>query len=154
MIGYLDASALVKRYVAEPGSELVLRFIADAEAVGTALISRVEVTAALAKAIRVGALETDEALASRQLANQEWRHLVRVPVTDALADRAATLAWSENLRGYDAVQLAAACAWQEALGEPISFAAFDVRLWAAASRQGLAPFPDDLPSLLAGWRSG
>lgn len=154
MIGYLDASALVKRYVAEPGSDLVRRFIADAEAAGTALVTRVEIAAALAKAIRVGALGSDEALAARQLASQDWPHLVRIPVTEALVDRAAMLAWSEDLRGYDAVQLAAACGWQEALGDPIAFAAFDSRLWAAASRQGLVPFPEDLPALLAAWRAG
>lgn len=101
----------------------------------------------------MGALGADEALASRQLASRDWPHLVRVPVTDALVDRAAALAWSENLRGYDAVQLAAACAWQEAVDAPVAFAGFDARLWAAATRQGLIPFPDDLPSLLEAWRS-
>jgi predicted nucleic acid-binding protein len=50
MIPYLDASALVKRYVQEPGSEEVSRLIARARVVGTSAITRVEVTAALARA--------------------------------------------------------------------------------------------------------
>ncbi len=50
---YLDTSALFKRWVAEAGSEALLGGIEeDASAVGTALITRVQVTA-LAKAVRV-----------------------------------------------------------------------------------------------------
>jgi predicted nucleic acid-binding protein len=48
MIAYLDASALVKRYVAEAGSTEVNGLISEAEALGTAVISRAEVSAALA----------------------------------------------------------------------------------------------------------
>ena len=51
MILYLDASALVKRYVDEPGSPDVREAIARAEVAGTALISRAEVAAALARAV-------------------------------------------------------------------------------------------------------
>ena len=49
---YLDTSALFKRYVEEDGSEMVLARIADAPVVGTALITRVEVAAALANELR------------------------------------------------------------------------------------------------------
>ncbi len=42
MILSLDASALVKRYVAEPGAREVAEVIAAAEAVDTSLISRAE----------------------------------------------------------------------------------------------------------------
>jgi predicted nucleic acid-binding protein len=49
VILYLDASALVKRYVAEPGSAEVAALIGRAQAVGTGVVSRAEVAAALAK---------------------------------------------------------------------------------------------------------
>lgn len=39
MILYLDASALVKRYIAEPGTAEVAEAIDDAEAVGTSITS-------------------------------------------------------------------------------------------------------------------
>jgi predicted nucleic acid-binding protein len=152
VIGYLDSSALVKRYVAEPGTKLVQGFVDDAEIVATAIISRAEVVAAFAKAMRVGALTADEALRCRELADRDWPRVVRLALTEATVDRAVTLAWSDGLRGYDAVQLAAACAWQEAVGQEVSFATFDARLWAAAGRHGLAAFPPDLPSLLDRWR--
>ena len=50
MILYLDASALVKRYVAELGSPEVSAAISQAQVTGTVLLSRAEVEAALAKA--------------------------------------------------------------------------------------------------------
>jgi len=40
---YLDSSALVKRYVAEPGSEDVVTLMAEAAAVATSLVTRAEV---------------------------------------------------------------------------------------------------------------
>ena len=55
-IVYLDASALVKRYVEEPGSEELQGLLENAGVVGTAAITRVEVVAALAKAVRMGVL--------------------------------------------------------------------------------------------------
>jgi predicted nucleic acid-binding protein len=42
MILYLDASALVKRYVAEAGTEAVAQAIAEADVIGTSLIIRAE----------------------------------------------------------------------------------------------------------------
>ena len=40
---YLDSSALVKRYVAESGSDDVIALMADAAAVATSLVTRAEV---------------------------------------------------------------------------------------------------------------
>ncbi|MBI4477335.1 MAG: hypothetical protein HY654_09195 [Acidobacteria bacterium] len=50
---------------------------------------------------------------------------MRVPVTEALVERAEALAWEHGLRGYDAVQLASALTWQESVGEEIVLATFD-----------------------------
>ena len=69
---------------------------------------------------------------------------MRIQVTDHLVAHADTLAWKRNLRGYDAVHLAAALIWQESLGESVTFATFDQSLCAAAEQEGLIPFPIDL----------
>jgi predicted nucleic acid-binding protein len=153
MILYLDASALVKRYVVEPGSADVNEAIAQAEAVGTVVISRAEVAAALARAVRMDALLPAEAVASLQVFRNEWLDLVRVQATEIVVARADTLAWDHGLRGYDAVHLAAASVWQDAMGERVTFATFDRQLWAAADRLGLVPYPTDLPALLDAWRT-
>lgn len=148
MILYLDASALVKRYVAEMGSLEMSKAIAEAEIIGTVLISRAEVGAALAKAVRARRLTREGALTSLQIFRQEWRDIVRVQVTEMLVARADLLAWDHGLRGYDAVQLAAATLWQDAIGEVVTMATFDQQLWSAAGQMGLEPYPIDLPTLL------
>ena len=58
---YMDTSALFKRYVEEHDSEAVLARIDEAPAVGTAVITRVEVAAALAGAVRAQRLDRNEA---------------------------------------------------------------------------------------------
>ena len=148
MILYLDASALVKRYVAEAGSEDVNQIISQADIVGTVIISRAEVAAALAKSIRVGLLPSQAALAALQLFRNEWLDLVRVQLTEMVIGRADTLAWRNHLRGYDAVHLAAASLWQEALGLRVTIATFDRQLWTTAQKEGLVPFPPDLTPYL------
>jgi len=62
--------------------------------------------------------------------------------------RAGAVAWAHGLRGYDAVHLAAAATWQDAIGEAVTLATFDRRLWAAAEKEGLLAFPPDLAALL------
>jgi len=148
MILYLDASALVKRYVAEFGSDFVNSATAEAGLVGTAVISRAEVAAALAKAVRTGALKYLQGLKGLAAFRKDWHDLVRVQVTENVIARADTLAWEHQLRGYDAVHLAAAALWQETMGEPVALATFDQMLWAAAQQVGLMPLPTDLPTLL------
>lgn len=148
MILYLDASALVKRYVTEFGSEMVNDVIDQADLVGTALISRAEVSAALAKAVRLGALKRDEGIKCLQAFRKDWHNLVRVQVTEMAMARAEMLAWEHNLRGYDAVHLAAAVLWQETMGEPITMATFDQTLWRVTKKVGLKLLPTDLPVLL------
>jgi uncharacterized protein len=142
MIVYLDASALVKRYVAEANSLSVTALIRKASAVGTAVISRAEVSAALGKATRMKALKHDEAASALQVFNADWENLIRLQITEVLIARAASLAWENNLREYDAVHLAAATFWQEMLGEPVVLATFDQQLWHGASTAGLIAWPE------------
>ena len=153
MILYLDASALVKRYVAELGSAEVSDAISQAEVTGTALLSRAEVEAALAKAVRVNALTQEEAWASLQVFRNEWPDLVRVQVTEMVVARAGAFAWDHGLRGYDAVHLAAASGWQDALGERVTLATFDRHLWTVAESVGLEAYPADLPTMLETWKA-
>jgi len=56
------------------------------------------------------------------------------------------LAWDHGLRGYDAVQLASALTWRDALGQDIVLATFDHQLWEAAPRVGLQAWPEKLTS--------
>lgn len=78
MLLYLDANALVKRYIAEPGSAEVAALIQQAALVGSALISRAEVAPALAKAVRVGAVSADGAWNALKAFRRDWPDIVRL----------------------------------------------------------------------------
>jgi uncharacterized protein len=145
VIAYFDASALVKRHVDERGTRETLEFAARAEVVATSLVSRAEVAAALAKAVRAKLLEEDEARAAQRAFAAQWADIARIPVTEALVSRAETLAWEYGLRGYDAVQLASAVLFQESLGTAVRLATFDRQLWNAAHGAGFQPWPEKAP---------
>ena len=144
MIAYFDASALVKRHVVEQGSREVVECAARADVVATSLISRAEVAAALAKAVRAKLLDETGARAAQRAFTAQWNDIARIPVTEALVARADTLAWEHGLRGYDAVQLASAVLLQESLGTAVRLATFDRQLWDAARRAGFEPWPERL----------
>jgi predicted nucleic acid-binding protein len=142
---YLDASALVKRYVTEAGSKEVITLTDAAPVVATALVSRAEVAAALARAVRIGVLDLESGRRAQRRFSREWPDLVRVPVSEALVARAETLAWQHGLPGYDAVQFAAALTWRESIAEEVVLGTFDRQLWEVAPEEGLNRWPAHLP---------
>ena len=144
MIVYLDASALVKRYVAERGSRETRELSTKADVVATSLITRAEVAAALAKAVRLGIIEPDSGRKAQRAFASQWPDIAKVPVSEALVSRAGALSWDFALRGYDAVQLASALTCQEAVGAEITLATFDRELWDAGKRAGVRIWPETL----------
>jgi predicted nucleic acid-binding protein len=144
LICYLDSSALIKRYVLEAGSDEVERLLSEADAAGTAWISLAEVVAGLAKAARMKVLKPEEADSAIHSFRGDWPDLMRLPITEPLLERAADLARQYGLRGYDAVQLAAATTWQDNLEESVTLVSFDHQLWQAAQNAGLTVRPKEL----------
>src|SRR3982751_4532800 len=96
---YLDASALVKRYVAEEGSETLIAAMAAAAGWAICRIGYVET----ARAVGLAAGQT----AVRRL-GADWPSFEVVEVDASLAEHAAELAFTEELRSLDALHLAAA----------------------------------------------
>jgi len=139
---YLDTSALVKRYVKEPGSDDARAWIRAARIKTTVIITRAEVAAALTRALRMNTIsKVDYDFALSKL-RSDWIDFQRLSVTERLVARADRLACEFGLRGYDAVHLAAALTWQENLDFPVTLATFDRELADAARQSGLAVLPE------------
>jgi uncharacterized protein len=138
---YLDSSALVKLYAEEPGSLDTVDLVHAAEIVATSSISRVEVASAIARGIRRGLLAAAGGRQAQNSFDEESDALVRVPVTDWVIKRARNLVWEFGLRGYDAVQLASALAWEERVGGGVTLATFDAQLSRAGAAAGLTVWP-------------
>ena len=60
MIYFLDTSALVKRYVTEPGSDQVRRLLRRKVEIAVARITEAEANAAIARAARMNVLTSDD----------------------------------------------------------------------------------------------
>ena len=133
---YFDASALMKRYVREPGSVTVRRLLALGGA-ATSRLSEVEVASALARRVREGTVsagERDRAVAALAV---DVAAMLVVEVTADLAAQARTLLERYPLRASDALQLASCLYVQAQVGDQVPLVAFDDRLIEAARREGI-----------------
>ncbi len=142
MIVYADTSALVKLFVEEAGTEATREMLSRAQVLGTVVVTWAEMVAALARSVRRGYLAKEEAKEVVRALGEVWESWVRVRVDEEGVRYAGKLAWEHGLRGYDALHLAAALAWQEGLGYPVILATFDRELWAAAKEEGLGVCPE------------
>ena len=148
---YLDISALIKRYVIEPGASDVRTLIQQVELFATARITRAEMAAALAKSIRMKVASTKQANRNFVTLQSDWPAIFCIEISEIVVNQATLWAWDYNLRGYDAIHLAAASLWQKSMDETVTIATFDRQLWTIAQQVGLAVYPLDLPALLATW---
>ena len=139
-----DSSAVVKRYVRETGTAWVLSVLdpGAGHAIYVARITGVEVVSALTRQARSGALvPTAAATALTQFRHDFAHQYYKVDITPTLIARAMALAETHALRGYDAVQCAAAVVVhteRQVLGmPPLTLVSADAALNAAATAEGL-----------------
>lgn len=140
---FIDSSALVKRYVIETGTAFVTDITDPAARHHTyvARITGVEVIAALARRGRGGDVSADALAAALDQFRREFatQHRI-VEMTAALLSDAMRLAETRALRGYDAVQFAAALRVNTecmALGLSPTLVSADGNLNTAAMTEGL-----------------
>ena len=143
-IYYLDSSAVVKRYVAESGSETMRAICMDAKnAVFLSELALVEVTSAFARRAKGGGIGDAERSSYLDLFIGDCaRDYALIPADRRAIDRAVALTQAHALRGYDALQLACALVASDLLRaagvEPVQFLSADDELLEAAAAQGLA----------------
>lgn len=137
MILFLDTSALVKLYIVEADSPAVHEAVAGAETVAVCRIAWAEACAALARRAREVPADESAIMAARQAMAQDWPHFFIIEVTQPVVERAGEFADTFALRGYDSVQLAAACEILAVAPGEVAFSCFDNRLNKAARVLGL-----------------
>ncbi|MBI2564283.1 MAG: type II toxin-antitoxin system VapC family toxin [candidate division NC10 bacterium] len=129
---YLDTSALLKRFVTEPGTVLVTALVSRHGPVATATIAFAELHAGLARKRREGYLSEGEYTLTCRRFEHDWGAYVRVGLDDDVLMLARDLVRRHPLEGFDAIHLASALALRTALAEDFAFAAADSRLLEAA----------------------
>jgi predicted nucleic acid-binding protein len=133
---YFDASALVKRYVRESGSNAVRRLLGSGVAASSRL-SEVEISSAIARRTREGTLTTRQRDRMLTALRRDLPALAIVELVPEVTSEARALLLRHPLRAADAIQLASCLYLQRQLDESVSFVAFDRRLLAAARAENL-----------------
>lgn len=139
---FLDASALVKAYVQEPGSGWVRQILRRGTHVTfISPLSGAEVLAAIARKQRLGELE----LAARDRIGSAFRRdyrgrFIHTSLTGIVVEKAMALVFDHSLRAYDAVQLASALLLPKAPARlrPLLFVSADSALLRVAHQMGLS----------------
>ena len=137
---YLDTSALVKLYVQELGTDVVLSLTSDLENDQLAILdlARVEFRAALRRRERASDIDSAQAF---HILSQFDEHLSELyltqPCNSSVVEEAARLLDHHALRAYDALQLAGAMVLQGNGLLDMVFVCADKDLVKAAKTEGL-----------------
>ncbi|NCO20372.1 MAG: type II toxin-antitoxin system VapC family toxin [Gammaproteobacteria bacterium] len=137
MILFCDTSALVKLYIAEPGSDITHEAARESQALAVSRIAWAEFHAALARRARLVAADEPALEQARAALASDWRHFLIIEVSQPVVELAGAHADLYALRAYDAVQLASADHLAAHAGKPVHFACFDRRLNNAAHARGM-----------------
>lgn len=142
MTYYIDTSALTKRYVSEIGSQIIIEICLSSSPITTVSLTHVEAAAALARKHRSGGLNmVDYRQALENLEYDFDSQYLQIDVDQNVIDIAIDLTKSHKLRGYDAMQLAAALTIRELISDnndTFIFVAADNDLLDAAREEGLS----------------
>lgn len=132
---YLDASALVKRYVNESGSEWLREIVASEQTLVlfTSRITVVEVISAFARRAREGTLSRADFTTVRDVFRADCLNDYQImPPSVPVVDVACSLLEHHPLRAYDAIQLATALSADRFLAQEgypsLTFLSADQRL--------------------------
>ncbi len=135
---YVDASATVKTFIDEPGSEAAREAIADAAGLISNQILYTEVGAAIARR----AANEAELNSASKMWSESWSTHQIVDIDQRLMDHALSLAAYHGLGTLDAIHLASVL---RIPAVPLRFATWDRTLWDAARAVGLRTVPDERP---------
>jgi hypothetical protein len=126
---FLDTSALVKRYVDEPGAELVQQQLWDDTEWAASILARTEAQVTICHRGEEGRIGSPS---QRRLAG-DWDRFLAVPIDAACLSLAMNIGCAPRIRTLDAIHVAAALR----LPRGVRFLTFDQRQAEVARALGL-----------------
>jgi uncharacterized protein len=135
---YVDTSALVKRYIREPGSERVEKALVGADIVSTSVLAYAELLSALARKRRSRDVSEKSFRLALNRFEEDWADILVVDLHKDLFPLIKKLIEKHALRGADAVHLSSALWLTASSGLPVVFWASDAQLVDAAKAEGVS----------------
>ena len=134
---YFDTSALIKRYVEEPGRRQVLQLLRGHACVTSAVLP-VEIQSALRRRVSDGTLDSAALPGVLKRVAADRAYWTLVEVASEVLTVAEDLAAAHPLRALDAIHLASARVLAERMAStPVIFVSADVRQMTAARGLGM-----------------
>ena len=140
MIVYAESSAVLAWLLGEPTGEAVRRTLTEAERVVASALTPLECQRALARGVAIGELPAAAAGAAAGLLGRASAGWALLEMTGPALDRARAAFPAEPVRTLDAIHLAAAVEFRQALGA-LTLLSLDTRIRANAQALGLEPTP-------------
>jgi predicted nucleic acid-binding protein len=140
-IYYFDTSALIKHYLDEIGTPLINSLLYEqSNDLAIVSVTMAEAFAAITRRIRGGELTYGTVEKVLEVARTEFEEkFIVLATTLVVVYRAMALSQTHALRGYDAIQLAAALEFQNGIGKKkVTFVCADDELNRTAAREGLS----------------
>jgi predicted nucleic acid-binding protein len=136
---FLDSSAIVKRYISEPGSRWIKELHDDSNIVlCLAYIAPVEVVSSIGRLARMKQISKRHA---HEVTGQFRSDLTNdyriIRLRDKMVDHAMNLSETYGLRAYDSVQLATALSIAPTTLAPLIFVSADIQLNKVAAAERL-----------------
>jgi predicted nucleic acid-binding protein len=134
---YFDSSALVKRYLKEKGTDVVLSLTTQEEFIATSKLAYPELLSAFMRKRRAGELGEDPLQAVLERLDADWPEIFVIEMHDELLPLVKSLIGKYPLKGADSIHLASAL-WLESMTRAeVMFVASDLNLLNAASIENL-----------------
>lgn len=146
-IYYLDASAWVKRYYQETGTDWMTNLFSQNPLSASASLGFIEVAATLARKKKAQEIDGASYELKLQELETDWLHFIQIQLTDVITQRAKNLAKDHALRGADAIHLASALHLQELFAnqnDDLVFVTSDIELKNAAHLSNLTTVDPNL----------
>ncbi len=129
---FFDSSAFAKRYVEEPGSQVVVSLCQAATELALSVLCVPEIISALNRRVREGVLTGREYAEAKRYLSQDIRDAVIVNLVPQVVSTCTKILETSPVRAADALQIACALEWETEL-----FVSADKRQISAAKRAGL-----------------
>jgi predicted nucleic acid-binding protein len=129
---FFDSSAFAKRYIEEPGSQVVDSLCQEATEVALSVLCVPEIISALNRRVREDLLMDREYTEVKQYLSLDIRDAVIVNLVPQVLSTCARILEGSPVRAADALQIACALEWETEL-----FVSADRRQISAAKKAGL-----------------
>lgn len=130
---FFDTSALIKRYIDEPGTSLIENIFRESDSIFVSAISEIEAHSTFKRLLVEKAVSPSDYLVLKEEFGMDFRHFNVIPMDDPVIENAKKMIENHRLKTLDSIQLGSALSL---IDEIDAFICSDEKLIRAAKKEG------------------